>query len=215
MLARLRRLRRYVKTNGARRTALALGRLLRGLVYMEVQMIVLIKRLDSIAEPRSDGGLRVEDLVPERLGDLAELNRRRGRPEVQRLLEGYVEQGFHGFLAYRGEELVGYYWWVDREVPAQYTDTHKLGLGIELAEGDVYGSHFFLLEEHRGGGAATDFLFKVERSLRDRGYVRLWGYVAGGNRPARWVYSTRGYTPMWSVRLRRLAHIQRTTRESL
>lgn len=178
-------------------------------------MIVLVKNLDSIVVPRRDGGLRLEDLGPERLAELAELNRRRGRPEIQRLFERYLEQGFHGFVAYRGEELVGYYWWVDRDVPALYTDTHKLGLGIELGEGEVYGSHFFLLEEHRGDGTATDFLFKVERSLRDRGYVRLWGYVSGGNRAAHWVYSTRGYAQMWTVRLRRIALIQRTTRESM
>lgn len=215
MLSGFRRLRRYVNTNGARRTAAAIGRLLLGLVYMEVRLIVLVKDLSAIVEPRRDGGLRVEDVGPGRLSELAELNRRRGRPEVQRLLERYLEQGFHGFVAYRGEELIGYYWWVDREVPVEYTDTHKLGLGIELGDGDVYGSHFFLLEEHRGGGTATDFLFKVERSLRDRGYVRLWGYVSGGNRPAQWVYSTRGYAQKWIVRLRRIALIQRTTRESM
>jgi GNAT superfamily N-acetyltransferase len=214
VLSRFRRLRRYVQTNGARRTVVAVGRLLRGLVYMEVRLIVLLKNLDEIVEPRRDLGVRVEDVGPERLPELAEMNRRRGRPEVQRLLERFLEQGFHGFVAYRGEELVGYYWWVDRNVPAEYTDTHKLGLGIELGEQDVYGSHFFLLEEHRGGGTATDFLFKVERSLRDRGYARLWGYVSAGNRPAQWVYSTRGYVQKWTVRLRRIALIQRTTRES-
>ena len=156
----------------------------------------------------------MENLGAEDLSKLAELNRKRGRPAVQRLFARYVEQGFHGFLAYRGEELVGYYWWVDRDVPTLYTDPHKLGLGIELGEGDVYGSHFFLLEEHRGGGVAAEFLSKVESSLRDRDYTRLWGYVASDNRPARWTYSTRGYVPMWIVRLRRVVLVQRTTRES-
>jgi GNAT superfamily N-acetyltransferase len=192
----------------------AIGRQLRGLVYMDDRLIVLVKDLNSIVEPLRNGELRVENLGAEDLSKLAELNRKRGRPAVQRLFARYVEQGFHGFLAYRGEELVGYYWWVDRDVPTLYTDPHKLGLGIELGEGDVYGSHFFLLEEHRGGGVAAEFLSKVESSLRDRDYTRLWGYVASDNRPARWTYSTRGYVPMWIVRLRRVVLVQRTTRES-
>lgn len=190
-------------------------RLLRGLVYMEVQLIVLVKELDSLVEPRRDGGLRVVDLGVEHVPQLAELNRVRGRPEIQRLFERYLDQGFRGYVAFVDDELVGYYWWVDSSVPVRFTDSQKLGLEIELGEDEVYGSHFFLLEERRGGGVATDFLFKIERALRDRGYARVWGYVSGGNRPARWVYSTRGYTPKWTVRLRRIALVQRTARESL
>jgi GNAT superfamily N-acetyltransferase len=188
-------------------------------VYVEERFIVLAKDLDSIVQTPGSGGaqteLRVKDLLGEDLPELAALNHTRGRPEVQRLFARYVEQGYHGFLAYRGEQLVGYYWWVDRDVPVRYTDSHELGLEIELGERDVYGSHFFMLEEHRGDGVAADFLVVVESSLRRRGFTRLWGYVASGNRPARWVYSTRGYKPMWNVRLRRILFVQRTTRESL
>jgi GNAT superfamily N-acetyltransferase len=193
----------------------ALWRLLRTRVYFEERLIVIVKELDSVVEPWHRGELRYLDFEPARLPDLADLNRRRGRPEVQRLFKRYAERGFRAFLAYRGEELVGYYWWVDRDVPAAYTDLHELDLGIELGERDVYGSHFFLLEEHRGGGLAADFLFHVESSLRDRAYERIWGYVASTNRPARWVYSTRGYKPTWVVRLRRTGFVQRATRELL
>jgi GNAT superfamily N-acetyltransferase len=195
-----------VETNGVRHTAVAIGRLLRGFFYADGRLIV---------EPWRRGELQVRELGPEQMPALAELNRKRGRPEIQRLFAEYLGHGFHAFVAYLGGELVGYYWWVDRNIPRRYTDLHKLGLEIELGEQDVYGSHFFLIEEHRGGGVAADFLFDVESSLRDRGFTRLWGYVAGGNRPARWVYSTRGYKPTWVIRLRRILLMQRTTRESL
>jgi GNAT superfamily N-acetyltransferase len=181
---------------------------------MEQRLIVIVKDLGSIVEPWRHGDLRFEDLAAKHLPELAELNRKRGRSDADRRFRRYVEQGFHGFVAYHGEELVGYYWWVDRDVPNLYPDLRKLGLGIEMGEGDVYGSDFFLLEEHRGGGVANDFLFKVESSLRDRGYTQLWGYVVSDNRPARWIYSTRGYTPMWIVNRRRVLFVQRTTRES-
>jgi GNAT superfamily N-acetyltransferase len=209
----LSRFRRYLQAHGVRETAVAVGRRLRSFAHLEERLIVIVKGLDSIVEPWRHGDLRFEDLGAEHLPGLAELNRKRERPDVDRRFARYVEQGFRGFVAYAGEELVGYYWWVDRDVRTVYPDLHKLGLGIELQDGDVYGSDFFVLEEHRGGGVAADFLFKVESSLRDRGYTRLWGYVVSSNRPARWIYSTRGYVPMWIVHRRRILFLQRTTRE--
>jgi GNAT superfamily N-acetyltransferase len=198
-----------------RRTAAAIGRTLRNRAYSDARLIVIVKELDSIVEPWRPGDLRFEDLGAGHLAGLSELNRKRGRPDVDRRFESYVKAGFHGFVAYSGAELVGYYWWVDADVRTLYPDLRKLGLGIELGAGEVYGSDFYLLEQHRGGGVAADFLFHVEGTLRDRGYSKIWGYVASDNRPARWVYSTRGYTPMWVVRRRRIAFVPLNTREPL
>lgn len=205
--------RRYLHEHGVRQTAMAVGRRLLRPFYSELRLIVIVKDLDAIAEPWQLGELRVEDLEARHLAGLSELNRKRGRNGIDRRFARYVKQGFHGFVAYSGDQVVGYYWWVDRDVKVVYPDLRKLGLGIELGPGDVYGSDFFLLEEQRGGGVAADVLFKIERSLHDRGYKRLWGAVEPANRPARWIYSTRGYVPMWSVRRRRILMVGRTTRE--
>jgi GNAT superfamily N-acetyltransferase len=200
--------------HGGRETAIAVGRRLLRLAYMKEQLIVIVKDLDAIVEYRRNGDLRLADLGADHLVELSELNRKRSQPEADRRFAHYVEQGFHGFVAYRGQELVGYYWWVDRDVPNLFPDLRKLGLGIELGAGDVYGSDFFLLDGRRGGGTATDFLYKLERSLRGRGYTRLWGYVVSDNRPARWLYSLRGYRPMWIATRRRVMMLSRTTRAS-
>jgi ribosomal protein S18 acetylase RimI-like enzyme len=85
-----------------------------------------------------------------------------------------------------------------------------LDLGIELEQGDVYGTDFFLLEEFRGGGTEADFLCKIEKSLQERGYRRLWGYVESSNRPAVWSYRRRGYESMWILERRRLLWLKRT-----
>jgi GNAT superfamily N-acetyltransferase len=209
----LTKLRRYLREHGARETAVAVGRRLWRVVYMQRSMIVIVGKLDSIVEPWRDEGLRLEDLGPQHLPDLAELNRKRGRPDVDRRFARYVQHGFHGFVAYRDDELLGYYWWVDRDVPTLYPDLRRLGLGIELAAGDVYGSDFYVLDEHRGGALAADFLFKVESTLRDRGFERIWGYVMSSNRPARWIYSTRGYVTMWTVHRTKVLAFQRTRRD--
>lgn len=209
------RLRRYVQAHGVRATAIEMGRRLRSQAFSEEQLIVLLKDLDSITEPLRRDLVRLEDLRPEHLPQLAELNRRRAAPEADRRFKRYVEAGFSGFVGYREDELAGYYWWVDSRKGAMFPDLRKLGLGIELADQEVYGSDFFMLEEHRGAGAAADFLYKVESSLRDLGYKRIWGYVVSNNRPARWIYSTRGYLPMWIIRRRRILIVERAVREDL
>lgn len=209
------RLRRYAQAHGARQTAVEVGRRLRDLARSEEQLIVLLKELDSILEPMRDDVVRLEDLGPQHLPELAELNRKRGQAEADRRFKRYVEQGFSGFVGYRGEELAGYYWWVDSGKAALFPDLRELGLGITVGDGEVYGSDFFLLEEHRGAGVAADFLYKLESSLRGRGYSRIWGYVVSNNRPARWIYSTRGYLPMWIVRRRRILLARRAVREDL
>lgn len=207
------RFRHYLRTNGARKTALAVGRRLLAPIYSRQRLIVLSKDLQAVVHSPRDAGLRFEDLTAAQLPALATLNRRRGQPNVDRRFARYVRKGFGGFVAFLGEELVGYYWWVDRDAPALFPDLRKLGLGIELGEGDVYGSDFYLLEQYRGGGIAGEFLLGVETSLRDRGYTRLWGGVDPANRPARWTYSTRGYVPMWTVDRLRVLMLKRTRHE--
>ncbi len=174
---------------------------------------MLVKDLGSIVDA-SSAELRVEDLGAGSLEDLSALNSRRGQQGADRRFARYVEEGFLGFVGYREGEAVGYYWWVDAGSGARFPDLRNKGLGIELAQKDVYGSDFYLLEEHRGGGTAAGFLTHIETALRDRGYRRLWGYVVSENRPARWIYSTRGYEPMWIVVRRRVGLLRRTTRES-
>jgi GNAT superfamily N-acetyltransferase len=187
----------------------------RALAYTEQRLIVLFKDLDAIVPCARDAGVRLEDLAREHLPALAALNRRRGQESADRRFAEYVEQGFHGFAGYRGEDLIGYYWWVGSDARGSFPDLRNLGLGIDLEDADVYGSDFYLLPEHRGGGAAEDFLHKVEISLRERGYTRLWGYVASDNRPARWVYNMRGYSAMWIVKERRIAFRRWAVREPL
>ena len=206
----LTRIRLYIGAHGLRATLAAVVRRLRRLVYVNEGLLVLLKPLDSITESRRPGDLRVEDLREEHLPALADLNRRRGRPQVDKRFASSVAAGFHGFVAWRGDRLAGYYWWVAWDDPTPHPDLSDLGLGIELEQGDVYGTDFYLLDEFRGRGTAADFLCKIEKSLRERGYRRLWGYVDSENRAAVWAYRRRGYESMWSLTRRRLLWLKRT-----
>lgn len=176
--------------------------------YTEERLVVIVKDLGEVAEPRRLSGLRVEDLGPGDLQDLRELNRRRGTPEDDRYFENSIAYGFHAFGAYLDGRLVGYYWWVDGDNPHPHPDVWKLGPGFALGPGDVYGSSMYLIDDARGKGRSAEFLFRVESALRDRGYHRLWGYVDKDNRPARWLYATRGYQPEWEMINRRLVFVR-------
>lgn len=199
MIVRLRRNLRELGLGGA------IARLARqareGIVREDA--VALLKDLDEIVEPKRPGRLRVEEMERRHLPELSEVNRKRGVPHADRYFETSLAKGFHGFVAYDGDELVGYYWWVDSESDPPHPDMWVMGADFAIEPGDVYGSSLFLLEEHRGGGAANDFLYKIECSLRDRGHARIWGYVDRTNRAARWLYSTRGYRPMWNIVHRR------------
>jgi GNAT superfamily N-acetyltransferase len=198
------KLRRNLRERGVRGTAgRALSRLREG--YTKEELIVLLKTTDSIVEPKKPGKLTMEDLGSAHLPELIELNRKAGEPlGADKYFENSLKLGYHGFIARIDGELVGYYWWVDRDDPNPHSDVWRLGKQFELEPGDVYGSSLFLLEEHRGGGTANDFLYKIEAGFRDRGYKRIWGYVVKDNRPARWTYNLRGYKPTWNMVNRRL-----------
>jgi hypothetical protein len=99
---------------------------------------------------------------------------------------------------------------VDREIEPRHSDIERYGLDIELGPGEVYGFDFYLLERHRGDGKSMEFLYKIEVALRDLGYDVLWGYVFADNKPARWLYSLRGYKPVRKVASRRLLGRRRT-----
>jgi ribosomal protein S18 acetylase RimI-like enzyme len=164
--------------------------------FRSQDVIVLCKRLDEIADIALRQRLAVSDLTGSDLPALAEFNRRRcDRRATGRFAAG-IDDGHRGFIARNGGEVAGYYWWTERDHP------HLDALGIRLAERDVYGFDYFLADEHRGEGRAVEFLYGIETRLRERGFDRVWGYVRSDNRPARWLYSSRGYDAVDKVHLR-------------
>jgi hypothetical protein len=136
------------------------------------------------------------------LEGLSELNRRRGRPGVDRRFRADLERGLRGFVGLLGGDVVAYYWWVEGDRFATHPDSQWLGDSLQVEPGDAYGSDNYLLPEARGGGNANQFLYRIESAIAELGHGRLWGYVESGNREARWLYSSRGYQPMRDLSVR-------------
>jgi hypothetical protein len=178
--------------------------------YSRDEVLVLKKELGQITESASDA-LRIEPMEGRHLPALYEFNRDRCYSKADARAAAALERGYRGFVGFAGEELAGYYWWVDRDIDPHHGDIARYGLGIDLQPGEVYGFDFYLLERHRGDGKSMEFLYKIEAALRELGYDVLWGYVVADNKPARWLYSLRGYKPVRKVASRRLLG-RRTTR---
>lgn len=166
----------------------------------EKELLVLVKRLDDIAGGAPAPEVSLEDLDASALPALASFNRRRCATRATDRMAADLAAGRRGFVGRAGNEIAGYYWWVD----AGTGHPHLGRLGVGLGPRDVYGYDFFLAEEHRGGGRAGEFLYGVETALAGRGYETLWGYVRADNRPARWLYSVRGYEVTGSVHVKPL-----------
>lgn len=166
----------------------------------ENELLVLVKRLDRIAGVTLEPELSLEDVDASALPGLATFNRRRCATRATDRMAADLAAGRRGFVGRAGAEIAGYYWWVD----AATGHPHLGRLGVGLGPRDVYGYDFFLAEEHRGGGRAGEFLHGVETALAGRGYEALWGYVRADNRPARWLYSVRGYEVTASVHVKPL-----------
>ena len=197
-------LRCLYRRHGLRELLRKLEGRIRSVISSRDEVVVLRKDLRSITEMEFSESLRIEELEPDDLPALFEFNRRRCDSKANGRAIADVRDGYRGFAGYVGGELVGYYWWVDREIEPLHRDIERYNLEIELADREVYGFDFFLLEDHRGGGNSVEFLHKVESRLRDLGYETLWGYVVADNKPARWLYSMCGYEPVRRVASRRV-----------
>lgn len=191
-------LRRRLSEDGPRAAARFLGERLRAQVYERERHLVLVKDLSSVTVPARRGNVRVEDLERRHLPALSELNRHREDRTGDARFAGDLANGYAGFVAFDGDDLVGCYWWCDATMPP-HREFQEVARGVELGPGDVYGTDFHVDERHRKGGTAMDFLFQIETRLGERGYERLWGTVDATNRLARWTYGARGYEERWAV----------------
>ncbi|HEU4702443.1 MAG TPA: GNAT family N-acetyltransferase [Conexibacter sp.] len=192
-----------VREHGARGVLAFLADGLRAQLHKQNTELVLVKPLDRIAVPLRRGDVRVEPLERRHLPALRELNRERGDLDGDARFAADLDAGHGGFVGFKDGQLVACYWWVDATMPP-HRDMRTLGLGIELAQRDVYGYDLYVHKGHRAHGTSNDFLFQVETALRERGFERLWGYVAAENRVARWTYEARGYQPRWAVQRTRV-----------
>jgi hypothetical protein len=192
-----RELRRRFREDGPRGVLAFLAAGLRAQLVKQETRLVIVQRLDAIPVPKRRGNVRMELVERRHVPALRELNRERGDDEGDARFAHDLDAGYGGFVGFAGEQLISCYWWVDGQMRPRHRDLEELG--VELCADDAYGYDLYVDKGHRAGGTVNDFLFQIETALHERGFERLWGYVVGDNRSARWTYDARGYAPRWKV----------------
>ena len=184
------------------RTALTTLRdIARSQVYLESDEIVLTKDLGT-GDPPDTGTIRIETAGTRHLPLLAGFNRRQcNTARTHRFAQGLAE-GRRGMLGFRGDDLVGYFWWHDAAFASD--GFYLTRFGVQLAEDEMYGYDLFIAPEHRGRGTPIAFVGAVEAELSRQGYRRMYGFVDGRNVPARWLWATSGHEVVMRRRTRRI-----------
>lgn len=172
----------------------------RSQVYATTDEIILRKDLDP-AEPATNG-IRFEDADARHLAALAEFNRRQSSPQRTARFASGLANGRRAILGFRGDELIGYFWWHDASQTGK--GFYLARYGLELGDDEVYGYDLFIAPEHRGRGTPVAFVTGVESRLARMGYRRMYGFVDRANVPARWLWQTCGHESVSCARTRRI-----------
>lgn len=122
------------------------------------------------------------------------LHRENGVDRGQReRIARYFDRGYNGFLAFQGDQPIGYLWWVDDRPNPAGSQPELRTYAIRLTQGEVYAFDFYIAPPFRGGSRALEFFARAQDHLRDQGYSRVFGLVDVEKRPARWIYSALGW----------------------
>jgi GNAT superfamily N-acetyltransferase len=182
---------RHWREQGPKAALAYLWEIVRVQVYLEEDEIVVRKDFAADATPEP-GPVRLEVAQAHHLPMLAEFNRRQANATRTRRFETGFAEGKQALVGFRDGELIGYFWFHDATVRSGTCYVSRYG--IRLGEGEVYGEDLFIAPEHRGRGVPAAFVAALEAELVRLGYHRMYGFVDAFNTPARWLWTTSGYT---------------------
>jgi GNAT superfamily N-acetyltransferase len=182
---------RHWREQGPKAALAYLWEIVRAQLYLEEDEIVVRKDFAPDATPEP-GPVRLEVAQAHHLPMLADFNRRQANATRTRRFETGFAEGKKALVGFRDGELIGYFWFHDASVRSGACYVSRYG--IRLSEGEVYGEDLFIAPEHRGRGVPAAFVAALEAELVRLGYHRMYGFVDAFNTPARWLWTTSGYT---------------------
>lgn len=115
-----------------------------------------------------------------------------------------LDRRYRGFGLIRDNEVIGDVWYFDRTGSSggkNHPDVKRLG--IPLADNEVYLFDMYVKPEERGGGLVNFMMWNALRALKERGFVKAYGYYVTGNVPALWVHRTLGYREVSKLKWRK------------
>lgn len=185
------KIRQIYRTHGFKQTVRkSLSRAVKP-VYRRFEVVITTRSFKYYPDIDSTGDLTIEPIDQRRLSTLQAFIDEHPRINGARLLNLF-RNGYRGFFAMRAGIPIGYIWWVDNQIPRERNHPDLQQFGIDLADDEVYTFDLYIEPESRGRGAATEFVRRVDHTLRERGYVRSYGNVMASNIGARVLYRILG-----------------------
>lgn len=189
---------RYYRQFGIKKTFAKVIKTLFSKIYSRrVSYIVLEKNLAEEVKFPMDRKIRIQRIEESHLGILKELCERWNHQDTGIIsfaaINDYFESGYHGFIAFLNDDIIGYFWWVDNRIKYKKNHPDFFTFNIEPRDKETYGFSFYMSPEYRGNGNAVEFLYKVLLALNKLGYNRVFGLVDPENTPARWLYKLVGF----------------------
>jgi hypothetical protein len=121
-----------------------------------------------------------------------------------------IRKGYRAFALIKGNEVIGDVWYA-------WSNNTKKGvihpdlkwLGIYSGKRDVYVWDMYVKPNERGGFMATSLLNGAMRSLKKKGFGKLYGYYWQDNIPALWTHRVLRFRELKTAKMHRFVFIRR------
>ena len=120
-----------------------------------------------------------------------------------------LNKGYKGFAIVKGDEVIGDIWYVSvNNFGTRMKHPDLKLLDIHLNKNDVYMFDMYVKPEERGGGVVNFLLGSALNELKEKGFIKVYGYYMAHNIPALWVHRMLGYKEMKRLKWNRLILIK-------
>lgn len=116
-----------------------------------------------------------------------------------------VALGYTAFVVAVNDEIVGDIWCATPlDIGSRPIHPDLKWLGIDCGEKDAYMFDMYVSPEKRGRALSNYLLGKALISLKERGFLKVYGYYENQNISALWAHRVTGYTEMKKRKVRQI-----------
>lgn len=182
----------------------------REIVYINRELIVLENDLTSLGPTKKSLSELNMEFIEISKNNFEEFHLK--YPFKSRYLKtkNNLNKGYRSFVVTRGNEVIGDLWYTPMINSKKSSLHHDLEwLGIELGEKDVYGWDNYVRKEERSNSVAIYLMSQALHCLRDKGFIRIYGFVFVDNSPASFLYKIFGFKELKRMKANRFLFYRR------
>ncbi len=170
-------------------------------VYRKWEELILCKELTNTPDKVALKGWQIKGLNHDNQQELYTFLKKYHPSKPLKVIENYIRNGYHVFLGYRNDQLIGYMWWHDATTNKSLQHPILQRYHLQLQPDEVYMFDYFIPRVLRRNGNSSHFLLATYDYLLAKGYHKAWGGVTTTNLPARFIYQLHGWKIVGKVKL--------------